>query len=48
MNNRHYQRAQGLVEYAMILIIVAVLIVILVYVLGGAIGDMYSNIIATV
>jgi|WetSurMetagenome_2_1015567.scaffolds.fasta_scaffold683421_2 Flp pilus assembly pilin Flp len=48
MDGHQYFLAQGLVEYAMILIIVAVLIVVLVYVLGGSIGDLYSNIIATV
>jgi Flp pilus assembly pilin Flp len=48
MNSQQHLQAQGFAEYAMLLIIVAVLIVVLVYVLGGAIGDLYSNIIETV
>ncbi len=48
MDSQQHSQAQGLMEYAMIIIIVAVLIIVLVYVLGGSIGDLYSTIIETV
>lgn len=37
---------QGLVEYALILIFVAVVVVFLIAILGPGVGNMYSNIVA--
>lgn len=36
---------QGLVEYALVLILVAIAVVVILAVLGGEIGNMYSNVI---
>lgn len=40
--------AQGLVEYAMILVLVAVVVIALLAILGPAIGNMFSNIVSTI
>lgn len=50
-SNDDYQTAQsgqGLVEYALILILVAVAVVALLIILGPAIGNMYQNILELV
>ena len=39
---------QGLVEYAMILALVAVIIVVILALLGPAIGNMFSNVIVKI
>ncbi len=39
------QSGQGLVEYAMILVLVAVVVVVIVFLLGPAIGNLFSNIV---
>lgn len=41
----HEQEGQGLVEYAMILVFVAVMLIVLVAVLGPGLANIYSNII---
>jgi len=38
-------KGQGFVEYAMILFLAVVVIIIVVYFLGPAIGNLYSNVI---
>lgn len=38
-------RAQGLLEYAMIMMLVAMIVIVLVYLLGPAVANMYSNVI---
>ena len=43
---RRSEEGQGLVEYALILVFVAVMMIILVTFIGPAIGNMYSNIVA--
>ena len=40
------QRGQGLLEYALILILVVMVVIAVVYLLGPTIGNLYSNIIA--
>ena len=44
----HYrrERGQGLVEYAMIMVMVALVVLGMLLLLGPAIGNMYSNIVA--
>lgn len=39
------ESGQGLVEYALIFILVVVIVIVLVYIFGGAVGNMYSNVI---
>jgi len=39
------QRGQGLVEYALILVLVAVVVIVILSLLGPAIGNVFSNIV---
>lgn len=38
------QRGQGLIEYALVLVLVAVVIIVVISLLGPQIGNMYSRI----
>jgi len=42
------EHAQGLLEYALILVIVAVLVIAVVYIFGGGVGRMFSNVTETI
>jgi pilus assembly protein Flp/PilA len=39
------ERAQGLVEYAMILLLVAVVVILVITLFGSAVGDLFSKMI---
>lgn len=39
------EEGQGLVEYALILVLVAVVVIVILAVLGPTIGDVFSNIV---
>jgi pilus assembly protein Flp/PilA len=39
------EEGQGLVEYALILVLVAVVVIIILAVLGPSIGNIFSNIV---
>jgi pilus assembly protein Flp/PilA len=39
-------RGQGLVEYAFIIILVAILVIIMLALFGSGVGNMFSNVIA--
>jgi pilus assembly protein Flp/PilA len=39
------QRGQGLVEYALILVLVAVVVLVILAVLGPSVGNMFSNVV---
>jgi pilus assembly protein Flp/PilA len=39
------QEAQGLVEYALIIILVAVIVLVVLAILGPGVGNMFSNVI---
>ena len=40
----HNEEGQGLVEYALILVLVAVVVIVILAVLGPTIGNIFSNI----
>lgn len=42
------KRGQGLVEYALILVLVAIVIIIILAVLGPAIGNVFSMIVTNI
>jgi pilus assembly protein Flp/PilA len=42
------QKGQGLVEYALILVFVAVIVLVILLLLGPAIGNTFSNIVASI
>lgn len=39
------EKGQGLVEYALILVLVAIVVIVVLALLGPAIGNVFSNII---
>jgi pilus assembly protein Flp/PilA len=45
-NKNH--KGQGLVEYALILVLVAVVVIVVLAILGPTIGNVFSNIIKSV
>ena len=44
--NHPYQKGQGLVEYAMIIVLVAIIVIIIVALFGTAVGNMFSSAVA--
>ena len=42
------EKGQGLVEYALILVLVAIVVIVIVSLLGGSIGNVFSNIISNI
>jgi pilus assembly protein Flp/PilA len=40
------EKGQGLVEYALIIVLVAIVVIVIVSLLGGSIGNVFSNIIS--
>jgi pilus assembly protein Flp/PilA len=45
MFKRFQKKGQGLVEYALILVLVAVVVIVILSLLGPAIGNVFSNIV---
>lgn len=45
MHNMHKQRGQGLVEYALILVLVAVIVIGILTLLGPQIGNIFSRLL---
>ena len=43
-----HEKGQGLVEYALILVLVAVVVIVILALLGPAIGNVFSNIIENI
>lgn len=41
-------QGQGLLEYGLVIIFVAIVVIILLVVFGGSVGNMFSNIVANV
>ncbi len=42
------QRGQGLVEYALLLVLVALVVIVILVLLGPAIGNVFSNVISVI
>lgn len=42
------EKGQGLVEYALILVLVALIVIVILALLGPAIGTVFSNIISLI
>lgn len=42
------EKGQGMVEYALILVLVALVVVVILALLGPAIGNVFSNIVSSV
>lgn len=39
------EKAQGFLEYAMIITLVAIIVLVVIWILGPAVGSMYSNVV---
>ena len=39
------QRGQGMVEYALILVLVSIVVIVILLTMGGQIGNVFSNIV---
>jgi pilus assembly protein Flp/PilA len=39
------EKGQGLVEYALILVLVAIVVIVILAIMGPAIGNIFSNIV---
>ena len=46
MRLRPMEKGQGLVEYALIIILVTMVVMILLLIFGPAVGNTYSNVLA--
>lgn len=44
----HSQEGQGLVEYALILVLVAIIVIVILAVFGAGVGNLYSNLMAQI
>ncbi|MEN6481127.1 MAG: pilus assembly protein [Anaerolineaceae bacterium] len=42
------EKGQGLLEYALIIILVAVIVIVILALLGPAVGNMFSNVVEVV
>ncbi|MBN2048569.1 MAG: Flp family type IVb pilin [Anaerolineaceae bacterium] len=42
------EKGQGLVEYALILVFVAIVVIVVLTLLGPAVGQVFSNIVAAI
>jgi pilus assembly protein Flp/PilA len=45
---RKLQKGQGLVEYALILVLVAIVIIVILAILGPAIGNVFSDVVESI
>ncbi len=48
MQTRQTSAGQGLVEYALILALVAIIVLVVVALLGPAVGNMYSTVVSQI
>jgi pilus assembly protein Flp/PilA len=46
MRTPNSTRGQGLVEYALILVLVVLVVIVILALIGPTVGNMYSNILA--
>ena len=40
------ERGQGMVEYALLIVLLAIVVVVMIQVMGTAVSNMYSNIVS--
>jgi len=43
-----HERGQGIVEYALVLVLVALVVVVILALLGPAIGNVFSNLVSVI
>jgi pilus assembly protein Flp/PilA len=42
------EKGQGLVEYALILVLIAIVVIVILSLLGPAIGNVFSNVVSLI
>lgn len=48
MISKANDRGQGMVEYALILLLVAVIVIVILALLGPAVGNMFSSVVSNI
>jgi pilus assembly protein Flp/PilA len=48
MSLSEHQSGQGLVEYALVIIMVAILVIVILVFLGPVVGDLFSNVVSDI
>jgi pilus assembly protein Flp/PilA len=48
MKSSAEDQGQGLVEYALILMLVAIVVIVILMIMGPALGNMFSNVVANI
>jgi Flp pilus assembly pilin Flp len=48
MRVRNLGRAQGLTEYGLIIMLVAMIVIIVLWILGAPLANMFSNVVANI
>ncbi len=48
MNISNREPGQGLVEYALIMLLVAIIVIVVLALFGPAIGNLYTNIVSSI
>jgi pilus assembly protein Flp/PilA len=48
MSSTRKSNGQGILEYALILILVVMVVIVVIYLLGPSIGNLYSNVISNI
>lgn len=48
MQGGHGQQGQGMVEYALVLMLVAIVVIVVLALLGPAVGNMFSNVVNSI
>jgi pilus assembly protein Flp/PilA len=48
MSKDHHEKGQGFLEYALIISLVAVVVIVILYLLGPAVGSTFSNVISII
>ncbi len=43
-----WEKGQGLVEYALILVLVAIVVIVILALLGPAVGNLFSEIVSSI
>ncbi len=46
MEAKGFKRAQGMTEYGLVIMLVAMIVIVVLWILGAPIGNMFSNVVA--
>ena len=48
MSSTLHQEAQGLMEYALIIVLVAIIVLVVLAILGPGVGNLFSNVVSNI